>query len=172
MEDNIRDPEIKEWVQNYEYQIDVDSCVKMAEDISISTANTLVASIVRKIGIIEGVKKANEILKNELNLDTEIEMDSLINEINSLNEMELKLLALQTCNISSQTKQQILEKYIGEFDSSLRKKSNSVIELLRKEVNKIYENLGELPSKDINEVKLVKDKKQRNVTRPFGKKSK
>lgn len=172
MEENIIiDPEIKEWAQNYDYQVDIDNCVKLAEETAISTVNSLISSIVRKVGIIEGVKKTNEILKNELNLDTEIEMDSLINEINSINEMELKLLALQTCNISPETKKKILDKYIGEFDSSLRKKPN-IADLLKREINKVYENLGELPSRDINEVKLVKDKKRQNATRPFGKKSK
>ena len=41
---------------------------------------------------------------------------------------------------------------------------------IKEQINKIYQNLGELPSRDINEVNLVKDQKKSVVTRPFGRK--
>ena len=166
--EEILDPEIKEWVKHYNYQVNSKQCTELAEKISISVANEILSSIIKKIGTIEGIRKANEILKS-LNIDTEVELDSLTKEINSINELELKILALRTCNISKESKQKILDKYIDKFGIPENKKQETVVDLLRQEINKVYKNLGELPSNNINDVRLVKDQKK-IAARPFGRK--
>lgn len=170
MADNqeIIDSEIKEWINDYDYKIDIDSCTEAAEQISLQIANSLISSVVRKIGAIEGVNKANEVLKSRLGINTEITLDPLIKEINNLSDLELKLIALQTCKLSKDTKDKLLDRYISE--TSLEKRKSTVNDLLKEQINKIYQNLGELPSRDINEVNLVKDQKKSVVTRPFGRK--
>lgn len=170
---DILDPKIKEWVDNYDYQLDSNKCLALAEDVSLKVANELVLSIIRKVGTIEGIRKANEILTS-LNIDTEIELSPLIKEINVINELELKILALKTCNLSKISKNKILNKYIEKFGNSENKKQESIVDLLKQEVNKVYKNLGELPSPRIDDVNLVKDQKPlaTRPVKPFGKKDK
>lgn len=166
----ILDTDIQEWVKSYDYHIDSDTCSDLAEKISLEVANSLLLSVVKKVGAIEGVNKANEILKSKLGINTEIEINSLIKEINNLSELELKLVALKTCDLTTDTKQKILERYVQETSLLLEKKSPTVTDLLKEEINKVYRNLGELPSNNINDVKLVKDQKKPLATRPFGRK--
>ena len=173
-QEQILDEDIKDWVNEQDYKVNLNSCSKLAEDISISTANELVSSVVRKIGILEGVRKANEILKN-LDIDTEIDLTTLTKEINEINELELKLLALRTCNISKDSKQKILNKYIEKFGSQENKKQETIVDLLRNEINKIYRTSAELPSSNIDEVRMVRDEKPlatRPSKKPFGRKNK
>lgn len=173
-QEQILDEDIKDWVNEQDYKVNLNSCSKLAEDISISTANELVSSVVRKIGILEGVRKANEILKN-LDIDTEIDLTTLTKEINEINELELKLLALRTCNISKDSKQKILNKYIEKFGSQENKKQETIVDLLRNEINKIYKTSAELPSPNIDEVRMVRDRKPlatRPNKKPFGRKNK
>ena len=165
----IIDTEIKEWVESYDYKVDSDTCADVAEQIALDVANSLILSVVKKVGVIEGINKANEILKSKLDINTEIEINPLIKEINNLSELELKIIALKTCNLSSDTKKKLLDRYIQETNI-LEKKSPSVTDLLKEQINKVYQNLGELPSNNINEVKLVKDQKKPIATRPFGRK--
>jgi len=166
-DNNLIDQEIKDWIASA-YKIDIEACSDIAEKFSIDIANQLVLSVVKKVGAIEGINKANDILK-ELNIDTEIESSALAKEINNLNELELKLIALRTCNLSRETKQKLIDRYISETNLS-EKKSPSVTELLKEEINKVYRNLGELPSSNINEVRLVKNQKKSVAIRPFGRK--
>lgn len=166
----IIDPEIKNWIENYDYHIDAKACSELAEQYSIETCNQLLNSIIKKVGVIEGVRKANDILKSVLNIDTEIEVTPLVKEINNLNELELKLLALQTSNLTPDTKKQIIESYIN--NASIKEiKTPTVTDLLKQEIDKVYRNLGELPSNDINSVRRVKDVNTYKV-KPFGRKNK
>lgn len=168
----ILDTDIQEWIKSYDYHIDSDSCSELAEKISLEVANSLLLSVIKKVGAIEGVNKANEILKSKLGINTEIEIGSLIKEINNLSELELKLVALRTCDLSTDTKQKILNGYIQGIAPLMEKKQTTVTDLLKEQIERVYKNLGELPSNNINDVKLVKDQKKPLATRPFGRKKK
>lgn len=151
------DPEIQQWVENYDVEIDPEQYVKFTQKLKEDIAKQILLSTCKKIAALEGLAAANDLLKFHLNTPIEIEPKDLLKEIESMANFEMKVLALQTSNLSEETKNKLLQKLIENFDKPeiaipVKKEKNPIIEMLRKEVNKINSELSEQASRDINRV--------------------
>lgn len=154
--------EIENWIHSFDNNINAKSYAKYGEDLANLYCEKLVLSVVKKVAALEGVKRANESLKYTLGIEAEIETRVLEEEINKINDYELKVLALTTANLSKETKKRILDLYnINILEEQDKKRPRSLRDLLEKEVAKVYESVGELPNRDINAVNLVRDRKRK-----------
>lgn len=160
--EQFEDPEIQEWIDNYDIKIDKDSCIQYTEALTQDFTKKLILSTCKKIAALEAIEASNNILKHHLNTPIEIDAKTLLEEIEKISEFEFKVMALATTNLSEATKVSILEKYIDSInsvkDNKEKLKKNPIIDLLRGEINKINNELSERASRDINRV----EKRNRN----------
>ena len=118
------------------------------------------------IGYVEGFKQAQDCLSSQLYVPLELDMDVFIKELDRIGSLELKLLAIQSGNFSDDLKNKLREDTILNFnikhEKTKKNQVNPLVEVLKKEVNRINRELGEQASPNVNEVKRIAPSKKEN----------
>lgn len=171
-EEELENKEVTEWKNEYDFPVNVDDYLQMTEDIAKETCYTLLSSICSKIGLLEGIKKANEIIKYKFDLPTEIDSKFALEEIEKITKLEIQSLIVGNSMFSPKNKEIILDKLLKRIEEVIpeTKKKPDLIDVYREQLNRVYNEQGELPSPDINSVKRVKENMP--AARPFGRKKK
>lgn len=157
MEEKFDDPEIQEWIDNYDVKVDVQACVDYTEQLTQVITKQLILSTCKKIAALQAIESANSVLKYHLNTPVTIDPKDLMEEIERVSEIEMKSLAISTSNLTLETKKAILEKYISDLNNNVKTKEKKtketiMLEMLKGEIGKINEELSEKANRDINRV--------------------
>lgn len=165
--EDFDDPEIQQWVENYDVKIDPEQYVKFTQKMKEDIAKQILLSTCKKVAALEGLAAANDLLKFHLHTPIELDPKDLLKEIESMADFEMKVLAIQTSNLSEDTKEKILQQLISNFGKPevsipVKKEKNPIIEMLRKEINKINSELSEQASRDINRVERRNTERKKN----------
>lgn len=169
--EEIIDPTVQNWVDNYDIKIDVDDALSFTNKIAEETCNQIVKSVCKKVGILTGISLAGNVLKYQLGMeDIDINSEEVIKTIKELSDLEMNSIAIGSTNFSKENKLKLLNICLEKFKQELPKNKNTA-EVFKEHLDNIYKKYGELPNPDFNKVEMVKDK-QVAARPPFGRKAK
>jgi len=166
----IIDPKVQEWIDSLQDNVDVESVVKYIDTGSKAVCNFLIKSAAAKIAIIDGINKANDILKHSLNTDIEITLQDVNKHIDLVSDFEMFTLAVKSMPLQKSVIDDIIQQKI-ETICQKAQSGNEVINLLRKHLEDIHKNVGELPDPNIHNVRMARNAAKRDI-KPFGIKQK
>lgn len=146
--------------------VDIQPYVENSIEIAQQVKAVVLKIASTKIGYVEGFKQAQDCLSSQLNVPLELDMDEFIKELDRIGSLELKLLAIQSGNFSDDLKNKLREDTILNFnikhEKTKKNQVNPLVEVLKKEVNRINRELGEQASPNVNEVKRIAPSKKEN----------
>ena len=141
---------------------DIKPYLSLAQDVQHKVKDVVLKIAAIKIGYMEGFKNAQDCLHNEMNIPLEFSTDKFVAELDKITDLEMRLIAIASSGLSESNKEKLTEicvenHYLNQDNKKPSK--NIVYQLLKEETEKVYKELGELPSRDINEVRKPKSSK-------------
>lgn len=139
---------------------DIKPYLEIAREAQAKVKDVVLKIAALKIGYMEGFKNAQDCLKNEMEVPLEFSTDKFVAELDKITDLEMRVIAISSSGLDEQTKSKLIQTCVDiHYTENSNKKSpkNIVYELLKEQTEKVYKQLGELPSPNINEVKKPKD---------------
>lgn len=139
---------------------DIKPYLEIAREAQAKVKDVILKVAALKIGYMEGFKNAQDCLKNEMEVPLEFSTDKFVAELDKITDLEMRVIAISSSGLDEQTKSKLIQTCVDtHYTENSNKKSpkNIVYELLKEQTEKVYKQLGELPSPNINEVKKPKD---------------
>lgn len=162
---NILDAEqqMEQVLELLQIDVNADQYLQFSQKVAEKVCKKLLISTCYKIGALEGLKQANDILKYKLETPVELDYDDMQAAVEKIGDLEIQAIAISESHLSKETKQKLLdlaiEKSVEPSNGELKRSEalkQALYKAIRDEAARINNQLGERPSNNINEVRPIK----------------
>jgi len=169
--DEILDEDVRKWIDSLNDEVNISNLTNYISKGSDAVCNFLLKSAAAKIAIMDGIRKANEILKFSLNTEIEISTKEIDKYIDVVSDFEFFTLAAKSMPVNKELIDLLIKLKMNNLNQSNADKSingNDILNTLRKHLDDIHSKVGEMPDPNIHTVRMA----ERKEVKPFGVKQK